>query len=241
MKVACAGCRESFESADLKDVGSHLFCATCFDNLLKPASVEQPAPLELTFESSAQEGSSAHEAAELCFVCQESMPDGPHTNLGGLGICLSCREGLTLRVPEDESVTASQEAEVAAQPPGPTYTPGSASCSCAGCGRMMPGPGSFHEVDGASFCPDCFYKRAETAAVEDNTMAPAPAQGVAPATAGAGESCDACLRPLVHGCFDLLSGFRICRACTSSNEALALGIARVRHERYLQELAKALT
>ena len=88
MKVACAGCREAFESADLKDVGTHLFCATCFDNLLKPAPVPEPTPIQLTFERTPDEETTDVADSELCFVCQVHMPDGPHTSLGGLGVCL---------------------------------------------------------------------------------------------------------------------------------------------------------
>ena len=244
MKVECAGCPESFEPEDLKDVGNHLFCATCFDNLLKPAPSPDLAPLELIFETQSEDNEPELVNSKLCFVCREPMPDGPDTTLGGLGICLSCREGLTLHIPEDEPAAAEASVPMDEKPPGPMYTPGSTSIQFVACPKMMPGPGSYHEVDGAAYCAECFYAGKAEVASPVNADAAKPAMPVKQAlgpTEGAGESCDACMRPLVQGEFDRISGFRICRACISSNQTLALAIARVRHERFLEKIAKDLT
>ena len=244
MNAACAGCEDSFQSSELKDVGGHSFCAACFDNLLKPAPVQKLAPVELTFERLSEVDAAPSLASELCFVCQKPMPTGPDTTLGGLGICQACREGLTLRIPEDEPADVQTSEPVEELPPGPMYTPGSTSVQCAACPKMMPGPGSYHEVNGAAYCPECFYAGKILPAEDvsaDPIAAPVQAKVVQGPTAGAGEHCDACMRPLVANEFERISGFRICQACTSSNKALALGIAKVRHERFLRQMAEKLT
>ena len=243
MNAACAGCEGSFESSDLKDVGGHSFCAACFDNLLKPAPVSDAAPTELIFERPSKVQETAAIASDLCFVCQEPMPTGPDTTLGGLGICLACRQGLTLPIPEEAPTPVEQADPLEQEPPGPTYTPGSAAVQCAGCPKIMPGPGSYHEVEGAPYCPECFYAGKAQAASQthvDTLKAPVQIKEAAGPTAGAGERCDACMRSLVANEFDRISGFRICQACTSSHQDLALGIARVRHQRYLENIASGL-
>ena len=172
------------------------------------------------------------------------MPTGPDTTLGGLGICQACREGLTLRIPEDEPADVQTSEPVEELPPGPMYTPGSTSVQCAACPKMMPGPGSYHEVNGAAYCPECFYA-GKILPAEDVSADPIAAPVQAKVVKGRRQerastvmlACD----PLVANEFERISVFRICQACTSSNKALALGIAKVRHERFLREMAETLT
>lgn len=232
-------------TADMKDVGSHLFCAQCFANLMspEPKAESESEPISFSFESALQ-GEPKSES-ERCFVCHQDLPEDGHTKLGTIGVCQSCRAGLTLPPPEPPAekppVVETEEVD-----PGPVYTPGSASYECSACQRGMPGPGSFHEVDGAYYCPDCFYAgkaQPQTPESHSHVQAPLPVGPVpepTEQTSGAGEKCDACMRPLVRHCFEMLSGFSICRACTSSNQDLALTIARVRHKRHLEEIAQGL-
>lgn len=240
-------------TADMKDVGSHLFCEQCFANLMSPqpaAETEPEAkPFSLSFESAEsnepQTPLQPQSETQLCFVCQEKLVEGDYTKLGGMAVCHSCRKGLTLPPPEPPR-EKTPVVEVEEVDPGPIYTPGSASYECAGCDRGMPGPGSFHEVNGAYYCPECFYAlkaqpKTPPAPVQVEVASPSAAllepMGETP---GAGEKCDACMRPLVRNCFEIISGFSICRACTSSNQDLALTIARVRHKRHLEAIAQGL-
>jgi hypothetical protein len=235
-------------TADMKDVGSHMFCPRCFANLMspKPQAEPEPEPEPFSFSFESEQVGALKRESERCFVCQGELPENGHTKLGSIGVCQSCREGLTLPPPEPpvEKKPVEQAQEV---DPGPMYTPGSASYECSGCQRGMPGPGSFHEVDGAYYCPDCFYAgkaqaKAAKPVVSQGESSLAAAEPTEPLTQtpGAGEKCDACMRPLVRHYFEILSGFSICRACTSSNENLALTIARVRHKRHLEAIAQGL-
>ena len=239
-------------TVDMKDVGSHLFCTQCFANLLSPKPKAEPEPepeavaepISFSFESALQ--GEVKSQAERCFVCQQELPERGHTKLGKIGVCQSCREGLTLPPPVEPPAKKIPVVETEEVDPGPMYTPGSASDDCPACQRGTPRPASFHEVDGAYYCPDCFYSgkaqpqvsKEPANAEEPRVLEPAPESlGQTP---GAGEKCDACMRPLVRHYFELLSGFSICRACTSSNQDLALTIARVRHKRHLEEIAQGL-
>jgi hypothetical protein len=245
VESTCSGCQEIKATADMKDVGSHLFCTPCFANLMspEPKTEPEPEPISFSFESALQ-GEPKSES-ERCFVCQQELPEDGQTKLGSIGVCQSCREGLTLPPPEPPAKKAPV-VETEEVDPGPMYTPGSASYECSACQRGMPGPGSFHEVDGAYYCPDCFYSgkaQPQPSQPQSSVQTPSSAEPVPEfigQTPGAGEKCDACMRPLVRHYFEILSGFSICRACTSSNQDLALTIARVRHKRHLEEIAQGL-
>lgn len=222
----------------MKDVGSHLFCPPCFDNLLapKPSHVATNPEGHLQVEAAPD--------VEQCLLCEAPMPAGPSTTIGNLGLCETCHSGLTLAPPTEPEAAPSVETQPAQETPeGPNYTPGSATCHCAGCGRPLPGPGSFKEVDGKPFCPECVYggRAHATPELSVSVQQVMPASAVSPQPKDQpGECCDACLRPLVRGHFDCLAGFWICRACSTSHEALAVGIARVRHAKHLEEVALKL-
>jgi hypothetical protein len=133
-----------------------------------------------------------------CFLCGGPLGGGDHVALRGFAICADC----THELGQDDS-----DELAAARDRRAVRTPGTGTVWCAGCGRPMPGPGSFRWVGGEPRCPGC---------------APLPA---APVCAACGGQAVGPLRA-VHG-------FLVCAACLDSHPTLALAIARARHRRAL--------
>ena len=244
----CAGCPESFERQAMNDVGGRLFCAPCFQALLNPeakldAPAQVPEPPALVFESLISEPQSTD---ARCLLCSALMPDGPAKKIGGVGLCEACYQGLTLEPiepatrkresREEESVALEQVNE--SPRAEPRYTPGSGRTPCTGCGRIMPGPGSYQEISGGRYCPECVYggKVPQEAASSPDIVAEEkqakPPSGIS--------KCDSCERALSKTTYEVIDGFAICTACMTTEPELALAIAKARHTRRLQDQAKTI-
>jgi formylmethanofuran dehydrogenase subunit E len=183
-----------------------------------------------------------------CFVCGEPLEGSAFVELRGFAICVSCSRGL---VGDDPPIVAeassAAEASVADEASGddPTRraglrvllaqgieTPGSGTEWCSGCGRAMPGPGSYQLVDGRPHCAACVAARPP--------IAPRIASPVAPAAPGADDTCDACRRAVTSGALRETRGFGLCVACRESDPALALALAQARHRRRLERAGRRI-
>jgi len=232
----CAGCHEEFSTSAMKDVGNHLFCGACFQNLMTPQAAPQPSPslsgvLEVE-KAPAKDG---------CLLCGLAMPDGPAVRIGALGLCGSCHQGLTLQPVEAQASTSSFTPPEPAEPEEsqPSYTPGSAHTTCTGCRRSMPGPGSYKEIAGGLYCPECFYSgKAPSAETEDSAQSSEP-DSLATHESRDG-SCESCTRVPASSSLTPVEGFLICEACLSTEPKLALAIARARHTKRLEDIAQDL-
>ncbi len=240
-QTSCAGCQGVFEASTMSDVGNHLFCKACFDNLLEPKEEPKPA----TTSAAPTTGHLTVEPAPAepgCLLCSAPMPNGPAARIGTLGLCQSCHEGLTLDPPEETSEpTEPTSPEEDAPPAGPHYTPGSTTTHCTGCGRPMPGPGSFTEQGGGAYCPECVYSGKAT--TEATSVAEAPLASPAPSPVASAErpnGCESCMRAFTQTNLEPTEGFWLCVACSSSNPKLALAIARARHSKKLESIAHEL-
>jgi hypothetical protein len=146
-----------------------------------------------------------------CFLCGGPLEAGTGGELVGFAICAACVAALVAEAdaPIDDELAAARDRK------GARVTPGAGTDWCAGCGRPMPGPGSFRVIDGAPHCPAC-----------------AP-PGVP------GTTCAACGEPGI-GPLRSAHGFQLCAACLDSHPTLALAIARARHRRALAHLGRRL-
>lgn len=204
--------------------------------------------------------------AEACLVCERSIRGDAAVSFLGGQICGACNAQMQreLRAAEGEApadagvasvarpaedaaaadelarsraaVTQRAPAGAAAQADDRAtgqaplaFTPGAQTRWCAGCERPMPGPGSYRVIAGEPYCPACvpFYSAMNLGA---RPRHPTP---VAPSTGSAG--CDCCSAALELGA-ELSEGFRFCKACFTSDAALALSVARARHRRKLEAL-----
>jgi len=152
-----------------------------------------------------------------CFLCGGALDHGADLHLRGFAICTACAGELSMGDPGDE---------VGA--PAPMRTPGAGTVLCAGCGRSMPGPGSYRLVGGAPHCPACAPPGADIARLR------------LPPTVDREAVCAACQRATPRAELRTARGFRLCAACLDSDPALALALARARHRRALQDLGRRL-
>jgi hypothetical protein len=179
-------------------------------------------------------------ADALCFVCGEPLDGGAGIELRGFAICAGCAGGLVgddAPPAEPPGDTASHLAQAPPDGAGSPRaagrapvidTPGTGTEWCHGCGRAMPGAGSYVLVGGRPHCPRCAAARGRR---------PGPVASAAPA-AQAEDACDACCRPLGPAPVAETQGFRLCAACLHSDPELALALARARHQRRLARASR---
>jgi hypothetical protein len=179
-------------------------------------------------------------ADALCFVCGEPLDGGAGIELRGFAICAGCAGGLVgddAPPAESPGDAASHLAEALpdrdsaprASGRAPVIdTPGTGTEWCHGCGRAMPGAGSYVLVGGRPHCPGCAAARGRR---------PGPVANAAPG-AEAGDACDACCRPLGSAPVAETQGFRLCAACLHSDPELALALARARYQRRLARASR---
>jgi hypothetical protein len=189
-----------------------------------------------------------------CFLCGEPLEGRAFVELRGFAICASCSRGLVgagspaaeasgagaLVIDDDRPVAGDDAADDdpsrRAAPPAHRgqriETPGTATEWCSGCGRAMPGPGSYRLVDGRPHCAACVAARP--------SQPPRPQPSVEAPAAALEDTCDACRRPAAPGALSEARGFRLCVACLDTDPALALALAQARHRQQLERAARRI-
>jgi hypothetical protein len=231
----CFGCAGSFAHEALKEVGDALFCGSCFARLMAP--VADRAPLEPIVTAPRPPAKTPpFTTLGHCFLCSGPVGADAFVSLREFMICRSCSEELTRDLQPAEAGVPTPEAVVERAPAAarPVVTPGTGTEICAGCGRLMPGPGSYRLIDGQPYCPAC-APFAPTADGQRRRPTPTPPPTPEPVPV-ATPLCDCCVRPLAGDQFRALGGFWLCLACLGSDETLALAIARARYRRRLARL-----
>jgi len=249
--AVCFGCSRSLEQEPGTSVGDAVFCAGCLGRMLRrvdergaaaPGNGAGGRPTGATGATGATAGAVARPAVAAatpadapCFVCGEPLAGDAAIELRGFAICASCARGLigdaaapVVAAADDDAAAAPAPAEV--QPEHIQLTPGSATEWCSGCGRAMPGPGSYRLLDGRPTCAACVAARGR-----------APGASSAAADAAAAPAvCDACARPAAPSSLRDTDGFWLCAACRSSDPELAVALARARHQRRLARASRRL-
>jgi hypothetical protein len=259
--ATCFGCAGSFEKTALKDVGDALFCGNCFARLLRPVVEHDGDPVEalLSRPPPPPAPDPVESALGLCFLCMEPVGADAFVRLREFVICQTCSEELMRDLPApsvdpgsapgslpspDAPAVAPRKAPPAiidtsaleGGRPGPRFTPGAGTELCAGCGRSMPGPGSYRVIGDRPFCPACAPLAPRRPPVE---LTPTPAPTPEPVPVGV-VLCDCCVRPLVANQFRLTGGYWLCLACLDSDTALAVAVARARYRRRLARMQRSL-
>jgi len=223
----------------------------------RTAAAEEPseAPSEgprVSFQVGARTAPPPAEATEQCALCNGPASEGS-LRLGPMILCSQCAESMghtptPVREPVRDAVPESHGVQTAA--PAPEVEK-KAFINCAGCGRRVPEGGS-KPVGDEHYCPDCHAALPpEVTAAQPAEPAPEPAKappaahaaaapdrpGLLPGSAAqAGDRCESCDRPQPAAALEVLEGFHLCSACVSTDAALALKVARARHQRRLQRL-----
>ncbi|HTV23319.1 MAG TPA: hypothetical protein VMG12_31740 [Polyangiaceae bacterium] len=236
-----------------------------------PTAMEAPKPFvpprlaKPARPAAAQAGPAAPSRRATCLVCDRDLSDAPAVVFLGGEICGPCSAEMAAELEAGTPMPSSQpstqpslapspgaNASAGALEPAPDrataalpFTPGTATVSCAGCERPMPGPGSYRVLHGKPYCAAClpFFARLPPSAHES---APSAEARVSPSSIPASSSplarpgqCDCCRRAL-DGAAAQREGFELCSACLSSDPELALSVARARHRRALGRLRSKL-
>jgi hypothetical protein len=237
----CFGCGGDFERALLEDVGDQLFCRLCLGRLLRrveergaDAAPSAASPSPVAAEASTKvvaiaPVTAAAPAEAPCFLCGGPLRGEAFVRLRGFAICNGCSRALAGEGPDGDGEAGASEVAsasmIAATPEPEPATPGADTAWCDGCGRAMPGPGSYRVVEGRALCPACAAAQA----------ARAPARRT-----GAGDPCDACRRLTASEQLRPTRGFRLCLACLESDPELAIALAQARHRRRLARQGRRL-
>jgi hypothetical protein len=235
---ACFGCGKSFDRALLEEVGDALFCRLCLGRLLRRVDERDGADRTGARAPASDAVAVIAPAADApCFLCGETLEGEAFVRLRGFAICAACSRAFAVDPVEEE------DGRAATPPAGGDHGPdrdhdGDASGAsgrnggtaapierCAGCERILPGPGSYRLLEGRPHCPECVAAR------------PVPRRGGADPDA---EACDACRRAVDIGALRSVRGFRLCLACIESDRELALSVAQARHRRRLEDEGRRL-
>ena len=192
-----------------------------------------------------------------CFVCGGPLAGATLFELRGFAICAGCARGLigdeppiadaALGAPDDDDARddddddddGDDDPSATPRPIAPegssrvVDTPGTGTEWCSGCGRAMPGRGSYQLIAGRPYCAACVANRATRSG---------PVRAGAPPDdePASGDACDACCRAIDPAAVPETKGFRLCAACLHSDPELALAIARSRHQRRLARAGRRL-
>ncbi|MHC1724563.1 MAG: hypothetical protein AB9866_00820 [Syntrophobacteraceae bacterium] len=258
--MICRGCKkELVDGEEYRMVAEWPFCPSCFEDLLKGAgkpaegqTAEQPASAPVRVHSGT--------ATARCSVCKRQLGPEEGSKLGFWTFCPKCYEDLAslaeVETPETEGELKDAATYDSPGTPAIDETDGGIAevtvglakyISCKGCGRRIPQGGS-RAVDGESYCPDCYYAmsdKGEQRPASQVPPLPAPPADEADRPAeepsqGGEDRCACCGHPLRSGFFDEMDGFTLCRACLSTDSALAVEIARERHRRLLDRIREGL-
>ena len=247
---ACFGCGGHFEAALLEAVGDTVFCRACLGRLLRRVDVASSA--KGTPAAPAAVPARTSPADPPCFVCGEPLDGDAFVELRGFAICARCSRSLVgegqgededppargAAPADDEAAPVDDEADDD-DPPAPVRaTPGTGTEWCSGCGRAMPGPGSYQLVDGRPTCAACVAAR--PAPPRGRRSSSSASAGTKPPPAAAPDACDACRRAVAPGELRATRGFHLCAACLESDPELALALAQARHRRRLERAGRRL-
>ncbi|HKE15792.1 MAG TPA: hypothetical protein VKB80_13040 [Kofleriaceae bacterium] len=248
MTVVCFGCGGRFDRALVEEVGDALFCRLCVGRLLRRVEERDGADRAAPRAQAGAAGAVSAPAADApCFLCGEPLEGEAFVRLRGFAICAGCSRAFAGDPAGEggESADGESAATAGGETPAPAaFTPdrerdhhGNGESShagapaapiewCAGCGRALPGPGSYRLLEGRPHCPDCVAAR--------------PVVRRPGAAAGGVEACDACRREVSAGALRTTSGFHLCLPCIDSDRELALAVARARHRRRLERQGRRL-
>jgi hypothetical protein len=233
--AVCFGCDGAFEPGELEEVGDALFCRACLAKLLRRADAAVvPGNANAATANGAPGTASAPAVADApCFVCGEALEGQAFVELRGFAICARCARGLLGDGAPSVEGEGAERAGALPSAPGRSSdperapsAPGAGTEWCAGCGRAMPGPGSYRLVEGRPHCPACQAARRPGGGPSGAIAAPPE------------ELCDSCRRPAPE--LRVTRGFRLCVACLESAPELALALAQARHRRRLERKGRRL-
>jgi ribosomal protein L37AE/L43A len=186
------------------------------------------------------------EKKPVCQVCNKELDNDQVKKVGIWKFCNKCHAELVFRSPEPviSKEIPGEDKDDATQPLGRVSVRMRQSVNCHACGRQILAVAS-KEVDGNPFCPDCFYALPEQMDGDEKAEARQPekediklAQKSVPARADSKpvKRCESCRKKIAQGDFNTVEGFVICRACLTTNQELAVQVAKKRHQKYLQKI-----
>lgn len=227
----CKKCGQDLTGKDHKKVAEWAFCPDCFAALLDDADKKKTTPSVDTDAVNTAPVETAG-ATQQCQVCHTPIEKGDGRRMLGLLFCRPCYDTLVHRPvlnPREERDEPEAKPAVAQ-----VRVSLNAAVACQGCGRQIKAIGS-KQVDGKSYCPDCFYAL-PPAVPEDAETVPIPATETPPGE----RRCQACSRVVSPETLKNINGFDICAACRSTDPDAALAIARTRHRLALKQIKKDL-
>jgi len=234
--MECKKCGRDLTGMEYKKVAEWPFCQECFQALMDKAGEKKEEKADKMPETPAS-GSAG--VPQRCRVCEKEIEKGNTREMLGLVFCVECYENL-VKKPDIKPRTESEEEEketrpVVAQVRVDLRQP----IQCHGCGRQVPALGS-KDFEGNAYCPDCYFALPEIKAQKPK---PFPAvvsdqKAAGPEELKAGLKCQACGREVLPENLKTIDGFEICRACLSTDPDTAFKIARIRHQRALEQIKK---
>lgn len=252
--MKCKDCGKDISGDEYRKVADWIFCPDCFGKLMDKSEKEtetEPAP---QMESEDVEKVSMDEKKLVCQVCNKELDSDGVKKVGIWHFCDKCHADLVFRSPEPviskdksgegEDDAQKEKAETDTQPLGRVSVRMRQSINCHSCGRQILAVAS-REVDGNPFCPDCFYalpesmdgdEKAEAPLPEKEDIKPAEKRMPTPADSKPEARCESCDKTITQGDFNTVEGFVICRACLTTNQELAVQVAKKRHQQYLQKI-----
>ena len=262
--MQCKKCGKDIVGEEHRMVAEWPFCLDCFQLLMdKPAKkvepeVEVEAPAEPEPEKEDVSVQVVFEQEERrCTLCEKEIEGDQYKKVGIWTFCPECHLDMTPRPkpppppePEEEAVDEEEEAAMRAR----FRVKYIHRVKCAACGRMVPEGGS-KSVDEEPYCPDCYYALPEEVrqALEEAEAAETAGEEAEPAEISqeepppvelpeveAPEGCESCGKEVPEDKLQTVEGFDICQACLSSDAALAVHLARARHQKRLQRLKDEL-
>jgi len=252
--MKCKDCGKDISGDEYRKVADWIFCLECFGKLMDKSEKEPEAEPAPQFESDDVDKIPIDEKKPVCQVCNKELDNDQVKKVGIWKFCSKCHAELVFRSPEpviskeipgeDKDDAQKEKTETDTQPLGRVRVRMNKSVNCHACGKQILAVAS-KEVDGNPFCPDCFYALPEQMDVDVKAEARQPekedikpAQKSEPATADSKpvKRCESCGKKIMQGDFNIVEGFVICRACLTTNQELAVQVAKKRHQKYLQKI-----
>ena len=232
MFITCRKCGKDLSGKEYKMVADWPFCMECFQRLME-------GPAKKTEKDISQPA--LRKDKSICPICKTEIEEGKGKKLLGMTLCHACyadliarpqvKPGIEVKPKDEEPKTPQVRIDV------------HKTIQCAGCGRSIPSIGS-KEFEGKRYCPDCYYDLPEV-----KTAGPTPFQrkksddltNAEEVVSGSSDDetvqkCDSCGREVSPDNLKKAEGFLICRACMSTDPALAVEIARARRRKQMEQL-----
>ena len=208
--MECKACHQSLAAGAGRKVAEWLFCEACFGALMeKRPSPPAPAP-----------AAAPRRGQPPCALCKGPLGAGAEAGNGRL--CEGCLAVMRV-LSNPEAVVTTEPAPPPAAPLVEQQPISWASVSCAGCGKRIQERAS-KSSEGRPYCPDCHH-----------ALPPPPQAAPPPVPAPSPGACDACGRDAAPGT-ELRGGFSLCAPCRTTDEPLALELARARHRKRMEQL-----